>query len=157
MKVRWFLTGLGSVVIFFGLLLVLANLSFGQNAVIEEQEMPSPTIDSQKDLNSNANEITSETEDMDQEEESTEVGSKICPVDGTLIKEGEGYPVEYKNKTYYVCSKECEKDFREDPEAYIGQDLQNLDESEMEEQSPPEEKEEMGEERKSEQENSQDQ
>jgi YHS domain-containing protein len=42
-----------------------------------------------------------------------------CPVMGTVMKKSEMIPMQHNGKTYYLCCKECQAQFRADPEKYL--------------------------------------
>lgn len=42
-----------------------------------------------------------------------------CPVMGTVRKKSEMTPMQHNGRTYYVCCKECQAEFRAHPEKYL--------------------------------------
>jgi YHS domain-containing protein len=46
----------------------------------------------------------------------------VDPVCGTIVDQSQAAAkTEYAGETYYFCSKECQKDFEEEPAVFIGE------------------------------------
>lgn len=53
-------------------------------------------------------------------EATTDAGNTMCPVSNEHIEQGKEIKVEHEGKAYNLCCKACMKDFKKDPQKYIG-------------------------------------